>query len=428
MKKNMSTSILKSATIAVIASTLLIACEKEFDTPPVQSLPAGSVLTIQELRDLFQGSEVHFDSSMSVYGVITADESSGNLYKSVYMQDHTAAINLRLVYSGGLYQGDSIRVYLPGTILSSYNGMLQLDSVDVDNNVVKQAVNIIKEPELVTIAQINSSKQAKLIRLEEVEFAVSEIGQTYSDPVNQSTVNRTLVDCNGDQVLVRTSGYANFAGVDIPLYNGDFVAVVSEFQGDMQLYIRDINEIALIGARCDSMSVTVCPPAASVNQPFDMVIDNIDYDEMCWRNVGTIGSRVWRGDEFQGDLRLQATAFGSFDATNVMWLVSPNMQFTAGMELSFSTQMAFYTHDPFDVFISTDFNGFNVTSATWDPVTATEASITDPENTWIPSGSVALDSYVPAGYAGNFYIGFRYTGSGPNNQTTSYRIDNIIIQ
>jgi hypothetical protein len=424
----MNTSTIRSMLLAILASSLFIACEKEYDSPPVQSLPSGSVLTVQQLRDLFQGNEIRFDSSMSVYGVVTADESSGNLYKSIYMQDHTAAINLRLVNSGGLYQGDSIRIYLPGTILSSYNGMLQLDSVDVDNNVVKQEVNVPKEPELVTIPQINSTKQAKLIRLENVEFAVSEIGQTYSDPINQSTVNRTLEDCDGNQVLVRTSGYANFAGENIPLYNGDFVAVVSEFQGTMQLYIRNINEIQLTGARCDSMSVTVCPPAASVNQPFDNVVDNVDFDEMCWRNVATVGSRVWRGDEFQGDLRLQATAYNSSDATNTMWLISPNMQFTAGMELSFSTQMAFYTHDPFDVFISTDFNGFNVTSATWDPISATEASVTDPENTWIPSGAINLDGYLPMGYTGNFYIGFRYTGSGPNNQTTSYRIDNIIIQ
>lgn len=425
---NMNKQTIRPLFLVALGALLITACKKEFDSPPVPSIPEGSVLTVQELRDLFQGNEVRFDSSMSVYGVITADETSGNLFRNVYMQDHTGAINLRLATSGGVYQGDSIRVHLPGTVLSSYNGMLQLDSVDVDNNIIKQAVNIEKEPELVSIADINSSLQARLIRMEQVEFAVSEIGQTYSDPINQSTVNRTLVDCNNDQIIVRTSGYANFAGMDIPLYNGEFVAIVGEYQGTMQLYIRDINEIKLTGARCDSMSVTVCPPAASLNQSFDNVTDNVDYDEMCWRNVATVGSRVWRGDEFSGDLRLQATAFGSFDATNTMWLVSPNMQFTPGMELSFSTQQAFYTHDPFDVFISTDFNGFNITSATWNTINATEATVTDPANTWIPSGAIPLDGYVPMGYTGNFYIGFRYTGSGPSNQTTSYRIDDIVIQ
>ena len=48
-----------------------------------------------------------------------------------------SAINVRLVSSGGLYEGDSIRINLNGTILDEYNGMLQLDNVDVDINVQK---------------------------------------------------------------------------------------------------------------------------------------------------------------------------------------------------------------------------------------------------------------------------------------------------
>jgi len=428
MKNKMKQFNLKAVALAMITTVAFISCDKDFDTPPVPTLPEGSILTVQELRDLFVGSEVRFEQPMSVYGVVTADESSGNLFESVYVQDNTAAINLRLQFSGGLSQGDSIRIFLPGTVLSSFSGMLQLDSVDVDNNIVKQAVNVFKAPTLTTIPQINTSQQARLIRLENVEFSVNELSNTYADPINLSTLNRTLVNCDGDEIIVRTSGFANFAGLGIPIGNGDFVAVVSEFQGTMQLLIRDIDEIQLNSTRCDSMAVTVCPPVGSVNQPFDLITDNVDFTEMCWSNIAAVGSRIWRGDEFQGDLRLQATAFGSSDASNVMWLISPNMQFTSGMTLNFDTQKGFYTHDPFDAFISTDFNGFNVASATWNPITATEAGISDPDNTWIPSGNIPLDGLVPAGYTGNFYIGFSYTGSDPNGQTTSYRVDNIVIQ
>ena len=73
--KNMNKQILRPTFLVALSALLLIACEKEFDSPPVPSIPEGSVLTVQELRDLFQGNEVRFDSSMSVYGVITADEN-----------------------------------------------------------------------------------------------------------------------------------------------------------------------------------------------------------------------------------------------------------------------------------------------------------------------------------------------------------------
>ncbi|MFN9326719.1 MAG: DUF5689 domain-containing protein, partial [Flavobacteriales bacterium] len=229
---------------------LAVACKKEFDSPPVRALPTGSVMTVAELRGLFTGNPIRFRGDSSVYAVVTADEQSGNLYKNVFVQDHTGAIVMRLVNPGGLYQGDSIRIYLPGTTLSMYQGLLQLDSVNVDNNVVKQATLIEKEPELVTIAQITPSMQAKLIRLENVEFIQSELGSTYADAVNQSTVNRTLSDCQNN-VIVRTSGFANFAGQTLPNGNGSFVAVVGQFNDDMQLFIRDINEVQLNGERCD---------------------------------------------------------------------------------------------------------------------------------------------------------------------------------
>ena len=78
----------------------------------------------------------------------------------------------------------------------------------------------------------------------------------------RSVRTRTLEDCGGAQVLVRTSGYADFAGTSVPDGKGSFVAVVSQFQSDMQLYIRDINEVQLNGPRC---GMSACTPEGSLN-------------------------------------------------------------------------------------------------------------------------------------------------------------------
>src|SRR5690606_2049372 len=190
------------------------------------------------------------EEDYSVYAVVTADETSGNLYRNIYVQDDSAAINLRLQNPGGLYEGDRIRIYLPGTVLSKYQGMLQLDSVDVDRNVVKQETNVHVEPKNVTVNEITPELQGHLIRLDSVEFTAGELGQTYSDPVGQTNQNRMLTDCEGNLVIVRTSGYANFAGTPIPYGNGSIVAVVGQFGGDMQLFIRDISEVEMEGERC----------------------------------------------------------------------------------------------------------------------------------------------------------------------------------
>lgn len=415
---------------AALAVLLLAACKKEWDSPPARTIPVGSVLTVAELRALYQGTPVRFTEDKSVYAVVTADESNGNLYKEVYVQDHTAAINLRLPFPGGLYVGDSVRIYLPGTILGSYNGMLQLDSVDVDNNVFKQATQVFKEPELVTIAQITPAMQARLIRLDSVEFIVSELGLTYADAAGQLSENRTLTDCDNNTILVRTSGYCDFAGQQVAQGNGSFVGVVGQFNSDMQLYIRNLAEVDLDGARCTGVPDPPCTAVPTVNEDFNTLLDNVDIDLDCWNNVAQTGTRVWRGDIYQSEIYAQATAFQSTNATDVSWLISPPVEFSAGKTLSFQTQKAFGVsgHDAFAVFISTDFTGNNVATATWNPISCPYATSSTSDFVWVQSGTVLLDGYLPQGYTGDFVIGFRYTGSGPSGQTTNYRVDNVVIQ
>ena len=114
-----------------------VGCKKEYDSPPLRTLPVGSVITIAQLKAMYTNAPVHFDTAVSVYAVVTSDENDGNFYKNISVQDQTGGITLRLLNSGGLYVGDSVRLYLPGTVLSPYNNLMQLDSVDVDNNVVK---------------------------------------------------------------------------------------------------------------------------------------------------------------------------------------------------------------------------------------------------------------------------------------------------
>lgn len=226
------------------------ACKREYDSPPEKTLPVGQVLSLQELRNLFVSEPVRFEEDYSVYAVVTADETSGNLYRNIYVQDDSAAINLRLQNPGGLYEGDRIRIYLPGTVLSKYQGMLQLDSVDVDRNVVKQETNVHVEPLNVTINEITPDIQGRLIRLHDVEFALNSMCQTYADAVNQTSEDRILTNCDGETVVVRTSGYANFANQMIPSGHGSIVAVVGQFNNNMQLTIRNVNEVNLNGDRC----------------------------------------------------------------------------------------------------------------------------------------------------------------------------------
>lgn len=421
-----------SSALAVLALTTVLftsACNKELDTPPERTLPTGSVFTVTELRDFHAdfGFLPHkFIGDSSVYAVVTADEQNGNLYKNVFVQDDAAGIVMRLKNSGGLYQGDRIRIYLKGTTLSSYNGMLQLDSVDVDENVIKQETLVDVVPQVVTIAQVGPNLQGQLVKLENVQFTASDTGLTYADVIGQTTVNRNLENCGGDVVLVRNSGYANFAGLPIPNGKGSIVAVVGQFGQDMQLFIRDLNEVQLSGPRCGQAS---CAPALVVNETFSSVVNGADAEVECWLNVFTLGSRKWKGVVNGSELYCEAKP-PSFGGINETWLVSAPMQFTAGTALSFLSALGgAWQHDGLSVWVSADINltdGTAVANAPWVPVTGlTLAGSGSSVGTWTPSGAVALDPFLTPG--DNFVVGFKYSGT-PSTEATPYRIDDVLIQ
>ncbi|NNM15333.1 MAG: hypothetical protein HKO56_01645, partial [Bacteroidia bacterium] len=103
----------------------------------------------------------------------------------------------------------------------------------------------------VTIPMLNDSYQNMLIRLDSVEFDDGDMGQTYADAINLSTLNRTIVDCNDEEILLRTSGFTTFAGELTPKGRGHIEAVYSVFGSDKQLYLNDLSDLSMPAIRCD---------------------------------------------------------------------------------------------------------------------------------------------------------------------------------
>jgi len=425
--------------LSLALGLLLGGCKKEYDSPPLRILPIGQILTIQELRDLYQGDAVRFPEPFSVYCVVTADEQSGNLYRNIHVQDATGAIVLRLNNPGGLYQGDSIRIYLPGTILNPFSGMMQLDSVDVDNNIIKQATQVHVEPELVTISQITPAMQGKLIKLENVEFISNDLNLTYADAINQITQNRTLTDCSNNTVIVRTSGFANFANTQVAQGNGSIIAVVSEFtttSTTMQLYVRKVSEIQMTDERCTGGGAGCnynIPAVDNFNMNFlDVAAHNIEYINVNWQNLAVQNNRVWRG-RIDDDIKfIRATGFINQQTPLVppteIWFVSPPVNFNAAQSLSFRARQQFWTHStlqPFRVYISTDYDGCDLDGANWTEITGFIGPSSS-NSSWLNSGEIPIVGFLPQGYTGTYHIGFRYYAEG--SETTTIDLDDIVIQ
>ncbi|MCB0791655.1 MAG: choice-of-anchor J domain-containing protein [Flavobacteriales bacterium] len=409
----------------LVAGLVLIAtsCKKEFDTPPERTIPTGNILTVAQLRDTLAangGAAVHFSTDMSVYCTITADEQDGNFYKSIYAQDGTAAICLRLVTSGGLYIGDRVRIYLPGTVLSAYQGLVQLDSINVDNNVVKQETLVNVDPLPVTLDQIQDADvnqlngwEGRLVRVDSVEFIASEAASlTWSDAIGQTTVNRNLEDCNGSpNIIVRTSGYANYAAQPLPTGKGSMVAILSRFGSTVQLYVRRYGEVHMDGTRCPGQGLPI------ILKDFE----DLSITSGGWTQQAVSGSVPWTASSFGSDnfAKINNYVGGANNACET-WLISPSVDLSgvATPVLTFRTASNF-TGPDLQVYVSNDYDGVSApSSATWTQLTA---ALSPGSYTWTPSGALDLIPYIGS----NVHVGFRYTGSSSDGK--AYELDDIKI-
>jgi hypothetical protein len=128
-----------------------------------------------------------------LYCVVTADEVSGSFYKDVYVRDASGAIRVKLLYSGGLYIGDSIRINLKGIVLNEYNSLIQLDSVDLSKSVVKLASGLKPQALTVTLEQIHantaatSTLQSQLVRINRLEFFESDRNVSFADAIGKTS-------------------------------------------------------------------------------------------------------------------------------------------------------------------------------------------------------------------------------------------------
>ncbi|NQX98287.1 MAG: hypothetical protein HRT73_10475, partial [Flavobacteriales bacterium] len=115
--------------LALITTAIFFtSCEKEFDTIPVKKLSSENIITIDSLRNIYNGFDTTIVGDYSVYGVVTADEVSGNIYKELYIQDETNAMKLQLSSSSDFYIGDRVRIALKGVTITKDNNMLIIDN------------------------------------------------------------------------------------------------------------------------------------------------------------------------------------------------------------------------------------------------------------------------------------------------------------
>jgi hypothetical protein len=281
----------------------------------------------------------------------------------------------------------------------------------------------------VTISQIKSASwHGKLVILGNVQFEDNETGKTWADALADPPLaaNRNLADCSGNSVIVRTSGYASFADTLLPAGKGTITGIVTVFNSDYQLLVRDYSEVQLNGNRCGYVPQPPGSPVETLSQNFESFTNDASIYLSGWQNLAQIGGRIWLAKTFSGNAYAQATGYNSDLTKMVTWLITNPVNISSPKVLTFQTAKAYWAHTgnnlPLEVLFSADYNGSSLATATWIPLQPVLAGKNDPDHSFINSGNTDLP--VMQGKAG--VIAFKYSGS--NSESTSYRIDNIEVK
>ncbi len=219
--------------------------------------------TVAQLKALYKGGATTINEEVIVQAIMASDDSEGNLYKTCYIEDETGGLELKFAM-GNLStlfpQGSKVVLLAKGLTLGKYGEQVGLgyrsleakyETAFLPEKLVQAHLKFVAlgelQPKKVNLKDINKSMAGTLIKLDNVQFKQSELGQTYADPVNKNlkAVNRFIVDKDGNEIITRTSCYAKFAGHKVAQGSGSIVAILSYFVDTPQLYILKVKDVQM---------------------------------------------------------------------------------------------------------------------------------------------------------------------------------------
>ncbi len=295
--------------LGMLASFALASCQADMDTPtltePVPTVEANT--TIADLKAAMWKEDTNYATAVGykdeasktpyvIKGRVISSDASGNIYKSMYIQDATGAITLS-INQASLYnfypfgqeivlnlspkdfvypdydKGEDVNASL-NFYIGKYAGLEQIGGLGVYNGtqqvsfmsyeLFKQGVQLSGNPDTqvnyvrfgepypadgkmyciqASIAEINNcntSDDIRKMQSQRVEFRNVHFQDGGKEPFApyQENASRNLMDASGNTIIVRNSGYASFYNQTLPEGSGTVRGLLSYFNGKWQLILR----------------------------------------------------------------------------------------------------------------------------------------------------------------------------------------------
>ncbi len=353
-------------------------CEKVWDAPPIYTGPALKAnMSIKDLLRLhIPNNYEKISADYIIEGTVTANDKTDNFYKSIIIQDSTAAITIKLDGYNLFTKyavGQKLGIALNGLWLSDYAGMTQI-GIGVDRSdpaspfllgipqpLMNRYISLLAggklmKPIPVLATGLADSLKGCLVAIEQLEFVASDTGKPYADLVNQLPASHTLRTCSIGNLYLRTSGFASFGNALTQRGNGTATGIYTVFRTQRQLVIRDTSDMQLTGLRC-----SVTGPKTLFAEGFTNALTDSNFISAGYKNIAEVGGKYFTAKKTSANSYLEISAFAARQNAVISWLILPpiNLDHSANEILHFDTKDGFDNGAILQAMVSTNYDGGN---------------------------------------------------------------------
>lgn len=434
--------LLRNISLPLIASLALFACERDYDAPlltePEYTGPAANI-TISELRTqnaaATDKAPIIITQDQVLKAVITGNDESGNIFKKIYLQDETGAIEMEVDQSS-VYNyypvGQTVYVDLNGLSISVYGDEQQLGHPegylyrtpweDFEKHVSKDGWANPENAKPVVIDDISTINAApdnykfKLVQFTGVTFQNG--GKGIFAP-EDGYGEENITDSHGNTIMIRTSNYASFAGNKLPEGKGNVTGILGRFRGTWQLTLRTANDVSDFtgsneeeggnegGETPSGETKTILEETFASSQGSFTIED---------KELGGL-SYVWKHDSSYGYMK--GSAYNGSNVAAESWLISPEIDLTNATSINLT-----FDHAINKVSVAPDLNQTLAIAESgtnnWEKITG----FTYPAgNSWdfVSSGNIDLSAYSGK----KIKIAFQYKGTTESSGT--WEVKNVKV-
>lgn len=434
--------LLRNISLPLIASLALFACERDYDAPlltePEYTGPAANI-TISELRTqnaaATENTPIIITKDQVLKAVITGNDESGNIFKKIYLQDETGAIEMG-VDQNSVYNyypvGQTVYIDLNGLSISVFGGEQQLGHPegylfrtpweDFKKHVSKdkwENLDKIKPIVLDDISIVNAAPNEYKFKLVQFTGVTFKNGGKGIFAPETDYGEEYITDSHGNTIMIRTSSYANFAGNGLPEGKGNITGILGRYNGTWQLTLRTANDVSdFTGSNEEGGNEGGETPSGETKTVFEETFANGqgDFTIENKEDLPTGITFVWKADSY-GYMKASAYVGGTNYKTE-SWLISPEIDLSSANQatLTFDHAINFSSNKEEEqiVFISKD-NGNN-----WTKLEGLTYPSSDGWN-FVNSGNINISEYAGS----KVKIAFQYKST--SNAAATWEVKNVKV-